>query len=431
MNKEALALLFYREVSGIEDNQEMELQEKTVALFRLMNLVFVEFTRKEKLHFTTLFARVAYVCHQQKLDGRLEYYIHSFRKYARQPESAKIKLSAKEWYEFGRTVLCKTLAALLDTPVPDELAKKNSDWPPMGRPVDVVAYKPKIRIIALEIDRECDQIVARTEEDSEALIRVQFNLPERNENFNPTIKAIEAVLSFPVVLNLIEVEIDSEGVYRPRAFVVEPDYLMDVSAVAECFKDFGTEPLLYLLKKFLPFTPTKHLLLGNVANFFLDELMNDETHSFRDLFPKVFQLNPLSLCLFEDREIREVMQKSQLHFLNLKRMVLQEFEQLGIDRANSFLEPTFYSETYGLQGRLDVFYKAENGKQKSAIVELKSGKAYKPNAYGISSNHFVQTLLYDLIVRSVYGKAIDPANFVFRVGRTPTAFCAIDQIPTV
>ncbi|MEM9239799.1 MAG: hypothetical protein AAGB07_07445 [Pseudomonadota bacterium] len=80
------------------------------------------------------------------------------------------------------------------------------------------------------------------------------------------------------------------------------------------------------------------------------------------------------------------------------------------------MEPSFYSEKYGLQGRLDVFYKPADSSKQSAIVELKSGKPFKPNTYGISTNHFTQTLLYDLIIKSVFEKGIAPANFILYSG---------------
>ena len=93
-------------------------------------------------------------------------------------------------------------------------------------------------------------------------------------------------------------------------------------------------------------------------------------------------------------------------------MVKQEFGRQGIEAEGSFLEPSFYSETYGLQGRLDVFYRDPKEGKKAAIVELKSGKAYKPNVYGISSNHFVQTLLYELMVKSAFGTGLTTTNYI-------------------
>ena len=417
MNRAALGILFYQEVGKIKHNGTQSIKEKTEALYRLLNLLFVEMTRREKLHFTTLFARIAYVCHQNQIDKKLEFYIHALRRYGRNLEQHLKSIPEEELFDFALYVINASIEALLVQETPEPLrASIDPNWQWLKRQANITGFHSKIRVVALEIDAEKDQFLVKQEAVSDTIQRVQFNLPERNEHFNPTIEVLKELNAFPIIMNLIDVEVDTEGVLRPRALVIEPDYLMDVSAVSECFKDFGTEPVLFLLKKFLPFTPTKHLLIGNVANFFLDELMHNEEHTFKQLFPKVFQLNPLAFCLFEDMEIREVMQKSQKHYINLKRMVLEEFENQQILKKDCFLEPTFYSETYGLQGRLDVFYNASDREEQAAIVELKSGKAYKPNIYGISSNHFIQTLLYDLIVRSVYGKSINPTNYILYSG---------------
>ncbi|MEM0994237.1 MAG: AAA domain-containing protein, partial [Bacteroidota bacterium] len=120
-----------------------------------------------------------------------------------------------------------------------------------------------------------------------------------------------------------------------------------------------------------------------------------------------------TFCLYSDQEIRFIMQKSQLHYSVLKRMAVQDFKSEQIDPKHCLLEPSFYSETYGIQGRLDVFYR---DKEQSAIVELKSGKAYRPNQYGISHAHFTQTLLYDLMIQSVFGKTLDPKNYILYSG---------------
>ncbi|MFK7809156.1 MAG: DEAD/DEAH box helicase, partial [Saprospiraceae bacterium] len=185
---------------------------------------------------------------------------------------------------------------------------------------------------------------------------------------------------------------------------------------AECFKDFGAEPHLYLLKKFLPFSYSAPLMIGNIANFFLDELMNDSEATFKDTFPKVFQLNPLAFTIFEDRDLRDIMSKAKKHFLNLKMMVQKGFAESEVQVEDCFLEPSFYTNNYGLQGRLDVFYLDPIDPLKSAIVELKSGKTYKPNKWGINQNHYVQTLLYDLMVKSVFNNKLTPTNFILYSG---------------
>ncbi len=413
MNKEALAALFYRELEKVAGNEEMSEAVKVDALYRLLSLLFVEWTAKERLQFSTLFARIAYTCQKAEVDRQLHYYIHAFRKRALDTLKQK-EQEVPTVYELGLKVLAESIAALMEQAIPEPLSRIiPRSWPLGFRSHAVQAFRAKARVVALGNDEEQQQLLVRDEVQPHTSIRVQYNEADRNENFMPTIQAIQRVFGFPVTLNLIDVEVDEAGVYHPRAFVVEPDQLMDVTAIAECFRAGGENPWPYLMKKFLPFEPNKYLMIGHIANFFLDELMTGAAGDFRETFSKVFKLNPLAFCLFDNREVKEIMQRSQKHFLNLRQMVSRGFREEGIEPKNCYLEPSFYSETYGLQGRLDILHRGE----KSAIVELKSGKPFMPNIYGLSANHFTQTLLYDLMVRSAFGNDADPTNYILYSGQ--------------
>jgi len=410
MKEAELARLFYREIAKVDRHPEWGEVEKIRALHRLLNLIFVELTRKERLQFSTFFARMAYVCHQGRVDKRLQFFLHHFRKLSAGKLDPQAEQHLREVYALGVKVLAASLEHFMGAAPPaDWEVAVSPSWPLSRSPADIQAFLPKVRVLAVGEDPEAEQLLVKEEERPEEIIRVQYNLAERNENFNATIDAIRQVFGFPVNLNLLQTEVDVKGVYRPRAIVVEPDYLVDVTAIAECFQPHGTEPLLGVLKKYLPKSTNKNLMLGNIANFFLDELMTHPELTFKALFPKVFQLNPLAFCLFEDREIREMMQRAQLHYAHLKRMVQGGFAENGIRPRDCFLEPTFYSETYGLQGRLDLFHRDD---PRSAIVELKSGKPFRTNIYGINHNHFTQTLLYDLLIRDAFGNRLDPANYI-------------------
>jgi DNA replication ATP-dependent helicase Dna2 len=414
LNKPALAELFYQEVAKVARNEEMRPVDQVAALYRLLTLLFVECTKAERLQFSTLFARMAYVCHRDEVDKRLQFYLHQFRKRAlkslRQPD-----LVEKELQSLGFKVLLDMLEALLDAPLPEKLRPYYPPaWPQGMKAHKVAQFIPQARVVALEDDPAAEQLLVRDEAKADTVVRVQYNDADRNDNFMPTIEAIRSVFGFPLVMNLLDVEVDEQGFYRPRAFVVEPDYLMDVTAVAECFQPDGTNPWPHLLKKFLPKLPNKYLMVGNIANFFLDELMSTPDLSFRDVFKQTFVNNPLQYCLFENREVKEIMQKSQKHFLNLRQMVKEGFQEQGIEPEDCYLEPSFYAETYGLQGRLDLLHL---GADRASIVELKSGKPFMPNTYGLSANHYTQTLLYDLMVRSAFGKSVDPANYILYSGQ--------------
>lgn len=416
MNTEALAQLFYREVAKVTENEQLGKLEKVAALHRLLNLLFVELTRKERLHFTTLFARITYAAHQYKLEKSLQFYLHHFRRQVQLAD--KSQLDVDQLLGLGLKVLCETIQLSLGYPIPLTLVSRlPAQWPYPFSPVRISSFKSKARVLLLEMDEDLAQLLGKDEHYPEEIIRIQYNIPERNENFNPSIRAIHLIFGFPLVVNLIDIEIDDVGVYRPRAIVIEPDYLIDVSAIASCFQHNASTPWGYLLKKYLPFTASPALMLGNMANFFLDELMHDAEQSFKQLAPQSFFINPLGFSLFDDATVRSIMQKGQRHFVTLKDMVKRGFEQQRILPEDCLLEPSFYSETYGLQGRLDILYRSQENPAEMAIVELKSGKPFQPNIHGISQSHYIQTLLYDLLIRSSFGHQINSANYILYSGQ--------------
>jgi len=410
------ASLLYRELIKIAEHATWSLREQSLALAGLMERLFFEATKQEQIAFSTFFARVSYAGHIFHFQEETLRTVHGFRLAAKRLRAGQAATEAT--VRLGLRAVAESVLVLTGTAMPEELMRFN-----FLASTEAVEVEPNqhvspgwlrcARVIALRDEPEHNCFIAREEENPVQTIRVCYGLPERNENFMPTIQIIRKVFGFPVALNLLDVDVDARGHYRPRAIVVEPDYLMDVSAIAECFKETGTEPYAHLVKKFLPYETTEAILLGNIANFFLDRLLNEPSVEWQNLFRETFQLYPFAYAPMSNTEVRNVSGKAQKHFLNLKNMASGGFAKQGIEPEHCVLEPTFFSEQYGIQGRLDLFYRTE---EKAAIVELKSGTPFKPNSYGIQRSHFTQTLLYDLLVRSVFGHATDPAKYILYSG---------------
>jgi DNA replication ATP-dependent helicase Dna2 len=423
-----LARLFYLELTKVDANPDWAPAAKADALARLLELLFIEATKAEGIQFTTLFARIAYACHRHQVEKQTQYWVHLFRKKMREIVPEK---EATGVYGLGLKAIAESIEGLFGMVPPDEvkaiLPKKISYT---YAAVQVSERRPQVRVVAIADDEENDLLLAQDEENPSQLIGIQYNIPDRNENFGPTIREIRSTFGFPVVLSLLDVQIienvtgpeaapksairnPKSAIYRPKAIVVAPDYLLDVSTVANCYQGNSAEPVVYLLQKFLPVAQTKAMLIGNCANFFLDELMHNPEASFKETFPKVFRTSPLAFSLLADAEIREIHDQSQKHWVTLQAMVRTGMRKFDIEPKETYLEPSFYDEKHGLQGRLDVFYKKEN---RSAIIELKSGQAFMPNRHGIGASHYIQTLLYDLMVRSVFGKEVEPASYILYSG---------------
>ncbi|MBL7775179.1 MAG: AAA family ATPase, partial [Saprospiraceae bacterium] len=412
MSPEAAALL-YRELVKIAGQTHWRPRDQALALAGLLERLFIELTRREQLAFSTLFARISYAGHLLHLPAELLQVIHHFRRLAARLRLSDQEAEARE-LRLGIRAVAETVLIASQTALPAEVVEllpRPGEW--SFSPPEIWDYKARARVVAVRDEPERDQLLAFDEERPGEPVRVRYNIPDRNDNFNPTIRLLRTVFGFPVTLNLLEVDIDQQGAYRPRSLVVEPDYLIDVSAVAECFKENGAQPLAYLVKKFLPYELTPPILLGNIANHFLDRLLNEPQAPFPELLRETFQLFPFVYGPMPDAQVRAIAGKAQKHYLNIRQMALSGLAQQKIEPENCILEPTFYSEQFGLQGRLDLFYRRDDT---AAIVELKSGTPFRPNSYGLQRSHFTQTLLYDLLVRSVFGAATDPAKYIFYSG---------------
>jgi DNA replication ATP-dependent helicase Dna2 len=402
--------LFHRETEKIVQQDTWSPREKVLALVGLMERAFFEATKAEQIAFSTFFTRICYAGQRYQFHQDALRRIHQFRQAAKRVRNGAN--ASESLVQIGVAAVHESVSLLTIEPS-DTAANHTQTHLDDSNGFTTTGIMTVCRVLAIRDVPEQYYLVVRDEDDPTREIRVRYGIPERNENFMPTIQIIRKVFGFPVSLNLLEVATDPAGYYLPRAIVVEPDYLMDVSAIAECFKDTGSDPYAYLVRKFLPQETTEPILIGNIANFFLDRLLNEPDAEWQKIFLETFQLYPFIYAPMSDDQVKSVAGKAQKHFLNLKNMAVDGFKKQGIDPANCVLEPAFFSSQYGIQGRLDLFFRNDD---KSAIVELKSGSPFKPNSYGITRSHFTQTLLYDLLVRSVFGKQIDPVKYILYSG---------------
>ncbi|MDH3649804.1 MAG: AAA domain-containing protein [Saprospiraceae bacterium] len=387
---------------------------KVSLLHDLLINICKEAVKDTGIQFHTVFAVLAYTGHKFRLPGKFLFNLHRFRRQAR---SIHVESHSHESIEYLYLLGVKVLVDLIRLiysaiPSPELIALTADPAIYHTRDKRIVSFEKSQRVLIVKKQLQSDLLIGIDRAAPDKPILIRYNVEGRNENFNSSIDLLDSTLQLPLEVNLIDVEIDAEGVHEPKAFVLEPDYLIDITAVAECFKEFGVSYLPYLSKKYLPLSNNKYLMLGHIANFFLDELMADSSLSFKELIGQVFQLNPLAFSLFDDSMAREIVQLSQRHFISLKTVIQNVLPKHGISVEHCFLEPTFYSEQFGLQGRLDVLHDHPEIEEDAAIIELKSGKPFKPNAYGLSHNHYVQTLLYDLLIKSVSRGKLRPTNYI-------------------
>jgi len=236
-------------------------------------------------------------------------------------------------------------------------------------------------------------------------LKVSYNLPQYNDEFNETC----AQLWSNATLHLLDVGFDAEGILTPSLIVLEPDYLLDISSLAECFKEYGHHPGNYFLNRLTPKENKAHLIKGNIANLFLDEWVFDEqAPDYQPSMQKAFRQYPLELVTCPDLDNgtaeRKFFEECREQFENIRQTVQVTFHATGyqLETSDAVLEPSYICIPLGIQGRLDYMQR-----DMSSFIELKSGKAeeYKvPGRLLLKENHQVQMQLYQAVLEYSMGQ---------------------------
>jgi hypothetical protein len=395
-------------VNGIEffddlieiHNERNSTADKYPKLRSLLERACKDLTANESIQFSNLFSRLNYVCEKTNLDRRKTFQINTLRINANNVLHSDYKPTQEEYLQ-NLKALCNSLSHFYGIDIPrtlSEILPKTDFYRPKQR------QGKKYDRIRIEVSSTDEQYIYAFDEENptEEPIKVKHHVSGINEEFNSTI----AKLWKGSQLNLIDVTVDEQGIYLPELIILEPDYLLDISSLAECMKEYGKHPLNFVQSKFEPLKNTKHILLGNIANLFLDEFVNEKPISpvvYNDTIKKAFKLAPFEFSTCEEIDTN-FFQDAQIQFQNIKNVVNNVFPEKSIDRENALLEPNFICEHLGVQGRLD-FLQLQSKDGKKFVIELKSGKAPFPetNTELIGLNHRSQAFIYQIIIQKILG----------------------------
>lgn len=232
-------------------------------------------------------------------------------------------------------------------------------------------------------------------------------------------------------LNIVVPRIENEIIY-PAAIIYNPDYLIDVSSLAACFSEHEiATPYAYLIRKLSPSVNSEAIMLGNFAGQILDEEVYHIKRSYERSLQAFCANNAVNLdvCpLSEQFRQNAEMQKQHIHRAIFETLAEAAIIPYQADGRKTILEPSFYSETLGLQARMDFILK-----DMTMMVEQKSGKAaYNPSDPAtprVRPEHYVQALLYMAIFRYNYGVPYSNFHSYMLYSKYPNSLLDIATAP--
>ena len=192
--------------------------------------------------------------------------------------------------------------------------------------------------------------------------------------------------------------------------VVEPDVLVDISAIAACFQDYGHHPLSYLINRLKPSANTQPILLGNFAGTALDRIIHNADAEFGDMLRNSFCEQALLFCTCDDFQPAQFKADAQRQVANIREAVNDLFAVYNREKA--LLEPSFICRQLGLRGRVDLM---TNDMQ--LLVEQKSGKKW----VSYREAHYVQVLLYYGVLRYNFQQQADHVDIRLLYSKYPAS----------
>lgn len=394
---------YYDELTNIPEN--LPIREKYAILNKVFNHVIDQKTKGISLKFTGPFSKIQYLIREYGIDKSLAMAINDtrvrLRHLAEKEESELISC-----YFIDLKALCKFISNIYeDVQIPESLSRLF--------PVETEKYTRKrlkdafgtsidyVRCVVNEWD---DSYIYATVESTGEDIKVDYTTKQKY-NLNEEWSYIGNLIEEGSILNLVKPRIENEIIY-PELIILNPDYLVNVTAIASCFEEYGESYKMNLIHKISPSANTAPILLGNFAGQLLDETSFHKEQSYNDSMKHFFRKNALSFACCKDSLIRfhvdAQKQKSIIERVISQEHRIHQKDGKPISSEELILEPTYFCEPLGLQGRLD-FIHFNNG----TIIEQKSGKAKwpdNPDAITQQTKHYIQLLLYRAIFHYAYKK---------------------------
>ncbi|WNJ18142.1 AAA domain-containing protein [Pontibacter sp. G13] len=424
ISEEHAQRLFQRLIEeGLDESQPLGV--RLMGIYRVVEGTYRQVVREEKRFFQGLFSMQAFTAEKYAVPEDLQAEWEVLRKICRQA-ARSLEFSVKDvtyWSIVREAAACIHYFSEVDIPEELEQASLLSEDLPLSQPRTYYQQIPALRISLAEVGERIQDakgnhfctLKGRSDDPDIGKVEIRlWDIPSKTrkgEDRTIYYSEMGTWLWKYATIQLFDLELidRDQAIYsttRNTQVVLEPDFLIDATEVAECFQSDRlhgryANHRLALLRRMTPFTSSAPAFRGTIVNEMLDALIQDPRVSTGEIYKQTLRRQILtSVALGGDALLDIRTEIDQFHVRNLQ-WVLDNFEE-----KETRIEPTFYSAEYGLQGRLDALVESEvetdAGKHlHREIFELKAGSVPYRETW---PSHQMQLVAYHLLLRSVYGK---------------------------
>lgn len=431
------AMSFFDQLEDIA-TADIPIRERYYVLRDTFKRIVNQAIALNSINFIGLFAKLDYIIKQHDIPAENAILIHDTRKVLNAiHDTADNDLTTSLPYDIKATAL---LVSAINgrMSIPQSLARL---FPKKDRKTRW--SKIDINMLRVVVNSWDDDYIYVTEEQNASEMKVCYGAQNRylTHNGKGDWTYLKQILAKDSQLNLVRIRME-ENVCMPELIIFEPDYLIDITTIASCFETYAESPYVNMVNRLKPQANTVHIHLGNLAGRFLDDTVHSRDVSFGEGVMEFFKANTISLTSCDDMNDRGTVDKfytdARMQKQNIQRLIGERLprEIDEYDPKAVVLEPTFFSEVLGIQGRLDFLHDKEG---RTTIIEQKSGKGafvpfsapgFNPNRPEPQEKHLVQLSLYRALFSYEFRKHSDELrHFMLLYSKYSEGLVSIANLP--
>ena len=366
------------------------------ALSQIFRQCLNQNTEHVRITFSGDFAKADYLLKEHRAPARLVKAVNDTRVRLRRRQELS-EADMKCYYRYDLKSLCQLVALIYQADIPQSLLTL--------LPTDTVPnYTPRLtgEYMRVIVERWDDNYVYALSETTASGEPLRVSYAYGNQAYRYDWTYLKELFYEGAQLNLIRPR-EENGIIYAELIILEPDYLVNITTIAHCFTNYAESPLVDLIRRLEPQQATEATLLGSLAGQLLDEAIHQApgSHSYADSARTFFRDHALSLLTtatspqFHQEALRQQHNITQALYTTLPQALT------GFDAREGIVEPSFYSEMLGLQGRMDYLQS-----DYKVLMEQKSGKGKFPyDNFTIprsTEEHLVQMMLYLAVIKYNY-----------------------------
>ncbi len=378
----------FEELLQMTNDQSIEMSDRYEIMQHVYMSVLNDMTSECKTSFSSPFAKFEFVSQQcgfMSEHRRAYLAVNDFRGRCRELYSFSVAETLGDWYLSDLKALVAFISCAYNSKIPSKIAEKLPAEYAERRRNEIVTDCLRVSVI----DVDGDVVNAMPDYDGAEPIEILCG-ENRFGNWAYVLEMIREGSQ----LNLIRPQI-KDGRYCPELIIYEPDYLIDITAITRCITPHGMTPLAHLIHKIEPTSSTNAILLGNFASQMLDEEIHNyggEPVEYSSSVNSFFGLNALQIATCSEMrgpQARDFHENAKSQQQNIRNIIRNQFEEnRSVDLSKIVLEPSFFSEMLGIQGRMDLLQL-----DFKVLIEQKSGKREFLTEKA-KQEHLAQMLLY-------------------------------------